>query len=119
MFRRALALDQDHVRYARRIYRLTTPRTIKAKTINSETKVRIPQMIVTLLLRTAASSLLKTFVTRLATLILPSRTHPGAPLVRPQDARGRNIKNTARSQRAPRVIRGLHSQSFLLSNCSR
>ncbi len=71
MFQRALALDQDHVRYARRLYRLTTPRTIKAKTINSETKVRIPQMIVTLLLRTAASSLLKSLVTRLATLILP------------------------------------------------
>jgi len=76
MFQRALALDQDHVRYARRLYRLTTPRTIKAKTINSETKVRIPQMIVTLLLRTASSSLLKPLVIRLATLILPKQRRP-------------------------------------------
>jgi hypothetical protein len=71
MFQRALALDQDHVRYARRLYRLTTPRSIKTRTTNSEIKVRIPQMSVTLLLRTAVSSLLKGLVTRLAALILP------------------------------------------------
>ena len=56
----------EQVRYARRLYRLTTPRTIKIRTINSEFKVKIPQMSVTLLLRTAASSLLKCLATRLA-----------------------------------------------------
>ncbi len=55
---------------ARRLYRLTTPRIINTRTTNSETKVNIPQISVTLLLRTA-SSLPKRLLTRLATLILP------------------------------------------------
>lgn len=60
-----------------------TPRIIKTRTTNSETKVRIPQMIVTLLLRTAASSLPKPLVTRLPTLILPKQRRP-----EPQSYRG-------------------------------
>lgn len=53
-----------------------TPRIIKTRTTNSEIKVRIPQMNVTLLLRTAASSLLKRLVTRLAASILPKQKRP-------------------------------------------
>lgn len=52
---RTLDLDQDQVRYVRRLYRLTTPRTIKTTTTNNEIRVRIPQMSVTFLLRTAFS----------------------------------------------------------------
>ncbi len=49
------------------------PRAIKTKTTNSEIKVRIPQMSVTLLLRTAVSSLLQRLVTSLAARILPKQ----------------------------------------------
>jgi hypothetical protein len=37
---------------------LTTPRTIKVTRTNTEIRVRIPQTMVTLLLRTAVTSLL-------------------------------------------------------------
>ncbi len=77
MSQRTLALDQDQARYIRRLYRLTTPRTTKTKKTNSEIKVRIPQMSVTLLLRTTASSLLKRLVTRLVARILPKQKSPG------------------------------------------
>ncbi len=73
MSQRILVLDQHRVRCVRRLYRLTMPRAIKTKTTNSEIKVRIPQMSVTLLLRTAVSSLLQRLVTRLAARILPKQ----------------------------------------------
>ena len=64
-----------------------TPRSIKTRTTNSEIKVRIPQMSVTLLLRTAVSSFLERLVTRLAALILPNLSkdligdRPGGPIL--------------------------------------
>jgi hypothetical protein len=59
-----------------RLYRLTMPRIIKTRTTNSETKVNIPQISVTLLLRTAASSIPKRLLRRLATPILPKQERP-------------------------------------------